>query len=178
MFYGQRFIIQDNVAGLRVAVAGLPYTSWVDDQPFRPQAHRSIGGNARAVFDYLADGNHNREWRAGVLEIERTSAIAGKGATYRQVMAGPAGRRIDGDYRITAYDPPRRLEFLVIAGPARPGGVFELTENPDQSTQVRFALDLKPTGFSALMAPMISRQMRREVAQLDTLKAILEGASA
>lgn len=137
----------------------------------------TINRPARDVFDYLADGSHNREWRAGVLEIERTTDVAGEGATYRQVLAGPAGRRIDGDYRVIAFDPPNRLEFLVIAGPARPGGVFELTENPDRSTRVRFALDLKPTGLAALMTPMITRQMRREVAQLDTLKAILEGAS-
>jgi uncharacterized protein YndB with AHSA1/START domain len=137
----------------------------------------TINRPALDVFDYLADGSHNREWRAGVIEIERTTADNGNGATYRQVLAGPAGRRIAGDYRITAFDPPRRLEFLVIAGPARPGGVFELTENPDHSTQVRFALDLKPTGLAALMAPMITRQMRREVGQLDNLKAILETAS-
>ena len=128
----------------------------------------------RDVFDYLADGTHNREWRAGVLEISRTSADNGQGATYRQVMAGPGGRRIDGDYRITAFDPPRRLEFQVTAGPARPVGVFELTENADQSTRVRFSLDLKPGGLMRLMTPMITRTMQREVAQLDNLKAILE----
>jgi uncharacterized protein YndB with AHSA1/START domain len=126
------------------------------------------------VFDYLADGTHNREWRAGVLEIERTSAAGGEGATYRQVLAGPGGRRIDGDYRVTAFDPPRRLEFHVTAGPARPVGVFELTENPDKTTRVRFALDLKPAGLMKLMTPMITRQVRREVAQLDSLKTVLE----
>lgn len=126
------------------------------------------------VFDYLADGTHNREWRAGVLEISRTSAADGQGATYRQVMAGPGGHRIDGDYQITVFDPPRRLEFQVTAGPARPAGVFELSENADQSTRVRFSLDLDPAGPMKLMTPMITRQMRREVAQLDNLKAILE----
>jgi len=40
-----------------------------------------------------------------VLQIERTSADNGEGATYRQVLAGPGGRRIDGDYRVTAFDP-------------------------------------------------------------------------
>jgi len=30
---------------------------------------------AREVFDYLADGARNPEWRAGVLEIERTSGF-------------------------------------------------------------------------------------------------------
>jgi uncharacterized protein YndB with AHSA1/START domain len=128
------------------------------------------------VFDYLADGTHNREWRTGLLEIERTSADRGTGATYRQVLAGPGGRRIDGDYRVTVFDPPRRLEFQVTAGPARPAGVFELSQSADQSTVVRFALDLNPSGFMKLMTPVISKQMQREVAQLDKLKAILEHA--
>jgi uncharacterized protein YndB with AHSA1/START domain len=134
----------------------------------------TIDRPARDVFDYLADGTHNREWRAGVLEIQRTSAADGEGATYRQVLAGPGGRRIDGDYRVTVFEPPRRLEFQVTAGPARPVGVFELTENADKTTRVRFALDLEPAGLMKLMAPMITRQVRREVAQLDTLKTVLE----
>jgi uncharacterized protein YndB with AHSA1/START domain len=141
-----------------------------------PYAEHTVTVNrpARDVFAYLADGTRNREWRAGVIEIERTSPADGQGATYRQILAGPGGRRIDGDYRITVFDPPRRLEFLVTAGPARPTGVFELTENADQSTRVRFALDLKPSGLMRLMTPMISKQVRSEVAQLDNLKAVLE----
>jgi uncharacterized protein YndB with AHSA1/START domain len=128
---------------------------------------------AREVFDYLADGTHNREWRSGVLEIERTSAAEGPGATYRQVLAGPGGRRIAGDYRVTVFDPPQRLEFQVIAGPARPTGVFELSE-AGQRTTVRFMLDYRPGGAMKLMGPMITKTMQREVAQLDTLKAVLE----
>lgn len=134
----------------------------------------TIRRSARDVFDYLADGAHNPDWRAGVIEITRMTATDGAGASYRQILTGPGGRRIDGDYRITVFDPPRRLEFLVTAGPARPSGVFELTENPDASTSVRFALDLSPSGLMKLMTPMITRQMRAEVAQLDTLKANLE----
>jgi uncharacterized protein YndB with AHSA1/START domain len=126
------------------------------------------------VFDYLADGTHNREWRAGVVEIRRTSAGEGQGATYRQIMAGPGGARIDGDYQITVFDPPRRLEFRVTAGPARPAGVFELRPNAEGSTSVRFSLDLEPAGAMRLMTPIIAMELRREVAQLDKLKAILE----
>jgi hypothetical protein len=106
----------------------------------------TVGRPARDVFDYL----------------------------YRQVLAGPGGRRIDGDYRVTVFDPPRRLEFLVTAGPARPSGVFELTDGGGRATVVRFALDLRPAGLTRLMTPMIARQMRREVAQLETLKKVLE----
>ena len=141
-----------------------------------PHAEHSvtISRPAQDVFDYLAEGSHNREWRSGVLEIARTSEVSGEGATYRQVLAGPGGRRIDGDYRITVFDPPRRLEFQVTAGPARPVGAFELSEADGSSTSVRFALDVNPSGLMKLMTPMITRQMRREVAQLDNLKSILE----
>jgi hypothetical protein len=82
-------------------------------------AERTVTVNRPAsdVFDYLADGTHNREWRTGVLEIERSSAADGQGATYRQVLAGPGGRRIDGDYGVTVFDPPRRLNFMSLPGP-------------------------------------------------------------
>jgi uncharacterized protein YndB with AHSA1/START domain len=136
----------------------------------------TIDRPARDVFDYLADGTHNSEWRTGVLDIKHTHSATGEGAAYRQVLAGPGGRRIDGDYRITAFNPPRRLEFLVTAGPARPAGVFELTDGTDRATVVRFALDLQPAGLMKFMTPMIVRQMRREVAQLETLKKVLEQA--
>jgi uncharacterized protein YndB with AHSA1/START domain len=83
-----------------------------------PHAERTVTVNrpARAVFDYLADGTHNVEWRTGVLEIERTSAGGGEGATYRQILAGPGGRRIDGDYKVTVFNPPARLVFQVTPG--------------------------------------------------------------
>jgi uncharacterized protein YndB with AHSA1/START domain len=141
-----------------------------------PRAERTVivRRPVQEVFDYLADGTHNRDWRSGVLEISRTSDADGAGATYRQVLAGPAGRRIDGDYRITVFDPPRRLGFQVIAGPARPTGSFELTRRDDDTTEVRFGLDVRPRGVMALMTPMIAAQMRKEVAALDRVKEILE----
>ena len=61
-------------------------------------------------------------------------------------------------------------------GPVRPAGVFELIENPDQSTQVRFVLALKAARLWKLLAPMITPRMQREVDALDNLKAILERA--
>lgn len=72
------------------------------------------------------------------------------------------------------FDPPTRLEFQVIAGPARPVGVFELTESAPGITTVRFTLDLQPAGLMKLLTPMIAGQVRHEVAQLDTLKTVLE----
>lgn len=54
--------------------------------------------------------------------------------------------------------------------------MFELTETAPGITTVRFTLDLRPGGLTELLTPMIARQVRHEVAQLDTLKAVLETA--
>jgi len=126
------------------------------------------------VFAYLADGTNNPRWRTGVLEIERTSPADGPDASYRQVLKGPGGRRISGDYRITEYAPPHRLAFAVTAGPARPTGRFDLAEAGPGRTTITFTLDLQPTGLMRLMSSMITKQMRAEVDQLDRLKRELE----
>ena len=127
------------------------------------------------VFAYLADGTNNPKWRAGVLEIERTSHTPGLGATYRQVLQGPAGRHVPGDYQVTTFEPPNRLDFSVTAGPARPTGRFQLASAGADRTHVKFSLDLEPHGIMVrLMAGLVARQMRTEVAQLAQLKTALE----
>jgi uncharacterized protein YndB with AHSA1/START domain len=125
------------------------------------------------VFAYLADGTNNPHWRTGVVSIERASGD-GLGATYRQVLTGPGGRKIAGDYEVTAYEPPHRLRFQVIAGPARPTGEFTLAAAGAGRTRVTFTLDLQPSGMMRLMSGMIGKTMRAEVDQLTKLKAVLE----
>jgi uncharacterized membrane protein len=121
------------------------------------------------VFGYLADGTNNPRWRDGVLEIERTSPTE-----YRQVLKGPGGRRVAGDYRVTREEAPNLLEFAVTAGPARPTGRFALAEAGPGSTRLTFSLDLAPKGLMRLMNGMVEKTMRAEVSQLGRLKQVLE----
>lgn len=127
------------------------------------------------VFAYLADGTNNRRWRHdSVLEIERVSGDGGVGSTYRQVLKGPGGRRIDGDYRITAYEPPCLLTFEVVAGPVHPVGRYDLTPDGPDSTTLTFTLDAQPKGIMKLLSPMVGKQMQTEVGHLAELKRDLE----
>ena len=126
------------------------------------------------VFAFLADGLNNPQWRDGVRKIELAGGEPGQvGAVYCQVLAGPGGRSIDGDYRITSATPGEELSFEVIAGPARPTGVYTLSASGDGTTVV-FALDLTPKGVMRLMNSMITKTMEAEVAQLSALKRVLE----
>jgi uncharacterized protein YndB with AHSA1/START domain len=127
------------------------------------------------VFQFLADGANNPKWRPGVLDIAPPAGGPALGAVYAQGIKGPRGKRIAGDYKITDLTKPTRIGFEVVAGPARPTGVFELTEPEPGTTTVRFALDLQPHGVMKLMSGMIAKTMAEEVACLANLKSVLEG---
>jgi uncharacterized protein YndB with AHSA1/START domain len=124
------------------------------------------------VFAFLADGENNRRWRSGVLDIRHKSGN-GRGAVYEQGVKGPFGRRVPADYEVTAYEPDRRLDFRAIAGPVRPEGSFELTPIPD-GTRVKFSLRAEPRGIARLVSGMVSRTMSSEVSQLERLRTVLE----
>jgi uncharacterized membrane protein len=126
------------------------------------------------VYAFLADGLNNTAWRKEVRSISLTSGRAGEeGAVYAQRLAGPGGHEIDGDYEITEARPGEVIRFQVIAGPARPHGIFLLVPQPG-GTQVSFGLTFEPTGFLKLMGGMVQKTMEHEVAQLENLKAVLE----
>lgn len=131
-----------------------------------------IGRPPSEVFAFLADGEHDRLWRGGVLDVKRKSGI-GKGAIYEQGVKGPFGRRVPADYEITAFEPDRKIAFRGIAGPVRPEGSYLLEPAPG-GTRLTFALSATPTGLAKLMSPMIAKTMQSEVAQLGRLKDVLE----
>lgn len=134
----------------------------------------TVGVPIERLFDFLADGQNNTRWRENVVDIERTTEEAGEGATFRQVMKGPGGRSIRGDYRITRYERPLLMEFDVVAGPARPSGRFRLEEVGAGRTKVTFTLDFQPRGVTRLLTPMIRKQMTNEVTALKELPDVLE----
>jgi uncharacterized protein YndB with AHSA1/START domain len=119
------------------------------------------------VFDFLADGMNEQKWRPDVVTIEQVAGTGpGVGTTYAQTMKGPGGRPIKGDYRITRFESPTRLDFETIAGPARPLGSFELREIMPGTTEVTFTIDLTPKGAMVLMKGMITKQVAIEAANI------------
>ena len=134
------------------------------------------------VFAFLADGTNNERWRPGVMDVTPPPGGPAEGTVYGQGLRGPKGERFDGDYRITEFKPPFRLAFEVIAGPARPTGVFELSQPLPGATTVRFDLDLRPRGLlwfpMKFQASQVDREMRAEVACLARLKEKLEALPA
>jgi uncharacterized protein YndB with AHSA1/START domain len=126
-----------------------------------------------AVFAFLADPQNDPQWRSGVVDLTHLSG-SGVGARYAQGVRGPGGRRIRADIEIRELTPGQSIAFETLAGPVRPRGRYVLSTT-EGGTRVRFELDADVRGLKRLMAPMVQKAMNGEVAQLDRLKAILEG---
>ena len=126
------------------------------------------------VWRFVADGLNNPRWRPSVIDISLASGAPGAvGAVYKQTMKGPMGGKVAGDYRIAESVEPSRLKFEVIAGPARPTGLFEVAPEGG-GARLTFTLSLKPAGLMRLMEGMIQSTMNAEVENLTSLKAALE----
>lgn len=133
----------------------------------------TIGRAPGEVFDFIADGLNGPRWRSGIVDIAHTSGT-GVGATYKQGVKGPGGRRVDADYRITAYEPHTRLAFEGIAGPVRPSGEYVL-EPVGGGTRLTFALQAQLGGIKKLlMGGAVQKTMDAEVQATERLKSILE----
>ena len=124
------------------------------------------------VFAFVADHENDPKWRPGVLDIKRASG-EGQGAVYTQGVAGPMGKRVDADFEITAYQPDTVIAFRTLAGPVRPEGSYRF-DDADGATRVTFSLNVNLRGVHKLMAPMVGKSMRNQVAALSDLKRVLE----
>jgi carbon monoxide dehydrogenase subunit G len=128
------------------------------------------------VYSFIADGLNNTKWRSGVISIELKSGESGQvGAEYKQLIKGPGGRAVAGDYKLTVAEPGKQLSFAVTAGPVHPNGDYYL-ESVSNGTKVRFVLDVQPKGLARLISPLIQKTMNSEIAQLANLKGVLESA--
>ena len=125
------------------------------------------------VFAFVADGLNGPKWRPGILDIAHMSG-EGVGATYKQGVKGPGGRRIAADFEVTASEPNRRLAFRAVAGPVRPNGEYRF-EAAGSGTKLSFALEAE-LGFlkNLVMGGAVQRTMDAEVQAIERLKRVLE----
>ena len=144
------------------------------------------------VFAFLADGMNNQKWRPEITEMKLVSpgesghasltgatdtveagSGVGLGAEYTLSMKGVGGLSVHGDYRVTRYEPPTRLDFEVTQGAARPHGSYVLRELSPTSTEVSFILDNEATGLMWVTTPIISAELKTEAERILNLPAAL-----
>jgi uncharacterized protein YndB with AHSA1/START domain len=126
------------------------------------------------VFAFFTTHANDLSWRPLLKEITAEGPPA-VGARIHQVIPGPGGRGIVADIEVTAYEPPRRYAFKVVAGPVRPHGEFRLRP-AGATTEVTLSLSADLGGLKKLvLSRPVQKSMNGEVAGLDTAKRVIEG---
>jgi carbon monoxide dehydrogenase subunit G len=122
------------------------------------------------VFAFIADLENLPAWQTGVVSARRTSTgPMGEGATalvVRELM----GQRIEAPLAVTAYEPPGRLTVESNVSGVRATATLDVRPR-DEDAEVTFAMQLRGSGFTALMEPVIARTAAGELeASLERLR--------
>jgi carbon monoxide dehydrogenase subunit G len=104
------------------------------------------------TFAFIADFANARHWDPGVATSERTDeGPVGLGARYR-LGVRTRGRVAPMEYRITTYEPPRRV---VLTGEgSNVSAVDEIRFEPSPTgTRIDYTADIRLTGLLRLVEP-------------------------
>jgi hypothetical protein len=126
------------------------------------------------VFDFLVDGTSNVLWRPSVVNVIFASGPT-ENAVWAQSVRDARGRVRKADYRVTWYDRPGRLELMVVNGPSRPTTSFALKRLSPSSTQVIYAVDVKPLWWPFARTRLGAADADAEAANILNLPAAMAG---
>jgi uncharacterized protein YndB with AHSA1/START domain len=131
------------------------------------------------VFDYLARAEHLPEYVTQFAWVRQTSeGVPARGTAYSYKMGrGPA----EGTFEWTEFEPHSKLAWhgppaKAGGGSMEPAGWWELSDE-GSGTHVKLVMTPTPGGLFKLMAPFMSRGMRKGNAEaLERLKQRLESS--
>jgi carbon monoxide dehydrogenase subunit G len=136
-------------------------------------ATTTIDRTPEEIFEFISNVRNDTQWRTGVVESGlRSDPPIGSGA----VGFARAGK-IETVYRITTFEPPRRVDWEFIGGPIHGRGGYRL-ESAGSGTRFTLVADVAPSGVMRLLGPLFGRIGRRQNQRdVETLREILKGSS-
>jgi hypothetical protein len=115
------------------------------------------------LFAYLSDLDRLPEWQSGIVAAGRSSpgelTVGSTATVTREVM----GQRIEAPLRITEHDAPRRLAVQSEVSGVRALATFDLAGAGDAATDLTFAMEIRGSGFTAFMEPMIASAAKGDI---------------
>jgi uncharacterized membrane protein len=124
-----------------------------------------IGARAEDVFVFIADLENLPAWQTGIVSARRTSeGPVARGSTalvVRELM----GQRIEAPLEVTEFQLPGRLTVASSVGGVRATATLDVRPSVAgvDTSQVTFAMELRGSGFTAFMEPVIARTAAGEL---------------
>lgn len=124
-----------------------------------------IGARPEEVFAFIADLENLPAWQTGIVSARQTSeGPVARGSTalvVRELM----GQRIEAPLEVTEFTPPSRLTVASSVGGVRATATLDVRQDAESvdDSQVTFAMELRGSGFTAFMEPVIARTAAGEL---------------
>lgn len=130
------------------------------------------------VFPYMANPEVYPQWQNGFLEAKITSeGPFGVGTIFRAVHE-MAGRRIEVDNEVTAYEPNKKFVFRSISGNMATSGEITLTP-VEEGTRAQLVFEAQFGGFFRLAEPLAARFIKRQQqADLEELRKLMDARAS
>jgi uncharacterized protein YndB with AHSA1/START domain len=125
------------------------------------------------VFAFLANPENLPQWQSGLVEVRRLSVRPGVGARHVEIRR-LLGRSIEQTLEMTMYEPPRRLDLVVVDGPLRLAVSHTLAAT-SRGTRLNLVGEGQLSGPFRLMKSLVVALVKARGAQdLARLKELLE----
>lgn len=125
----------------------------------------TVASSPEAVFDYLTDPAHLRDWQTSKTQVEPlTEGPPREGFRVREWTKGPGGKVFEQVVEFIEFERPMRLHTHIIEGPYPVDGTWTFTA-ADGGTRVEFVAEGELRGLMRLAGPIVGRMVGRQFAE-------------
>lgn len=112
------------------------------------------------VFQFISINENALQWQPGLLETRIINDVNDVGWAWIDVVQF-LGRRLEVPFRLTDWQPERKIAFQSTGGPIPMQGSYAF-EPAGEGTQVTFVLTGEPGGFFKLAEPVLMQMLQRQ----------------
>ncbi|HEX9709209.1 MAG TPA: SRPBCC family protein [Candidatus Thermoplasmatota archaeon] len=135
----------------------------------------TLGAPPSAVAPFLMDHDKLPRWIPEIVSSKADDEGGPRvGAKYTQVWNfGGREQTLNGE--VTQCEPPSRYAYRATVGKNVYSGRFELAEEPEGKTKLKYAEESQVVGLAGLLLPLMKGAIRRRTAaSLDRLRSLVE----
>jgi len=128
----------------------------------------------KQVFDFISVPENDFQWQYGILKSAQTSEGSIGVGTFFRSIGHFMGRRIEGTFEVTEYEPNQRYGFKSLSGPLHSQTLYTF-ELVGGGTKVNISMQASAINLFQSDEGVLEKKMKKQLKEnLELLKDILE----